>query len=231
MSLAAVLQRFPTHLQWRQELPPDALPTGIAEVDALLHGCPRGRITEILGPASSGRTSVLQSLLAASTGRGEVCALIDSTDAFDPVSAAAAGVDLARLVWVRCAGDVENAMRAADLVLHGGGFGVIALDLCEADPKETRRIPASYWFRFQRVVEKTPSVLAVLARESHAKSSSALTIEMRRKQAAFRGQAPYQLLLGVDYEAAPRKPMHRPAGFAVRGSWVVGNVGNKAVGR
>src|SRR5579862_6609517 len=77
--------------------------TGIAELDALTSGIPRGALTEIYGPASSGRTSVQLALLAEMTRRQEVCAIVDVSDSFDPHSAAAAGVDLQRVLWVRCA--------------------------------------------------------------------------------------------------------------------------------
>src|ERR1700675_670940 len=76
--------------------------SGIAEMDALTGGLPRGCLTEICGPASSGRTTVLLAALAAATRRGEFCAVVDASDALDPQSAAAAGVELDRLLWVRC---------------------------------------------------------------------------------------------------------------------------------
>ena len=77
-------------------------PTGWPSVDAALGGgFPRGECSEIAGPASSGRTSVLCALMAAAAARGEVMALVDTLDRFDPVSAAAMGLDLSRLLWVR----------------------------------------------------------------------------------------------------------------------------------
>jgi recombination protein RecA len=81
---------------------PEMVSSGIRELDALTGGLPRGCITEICGPASSGRTSVLLSALAGATRRGEVCALVDASDALDPASAAAAGIEMERLLWVRC---------------------------------------------------------------------------------------------------------------------------------
>ena len=81
---------------------PEMVSSGIREIDALTGGLPRGCLSEICGSASSGRTSVLLAALAAATRREEVCALVDATDALDAVSAAAAGVDLERLLWVRC---------------------------------------------------------------------------------------------------------------------------------
>src|ERR1700687_2198494 len=81
---------------------PERVSSGIREIDELPGGLPRGCLSEICGPASSGRTSVLLSALAAATRRQEVCALVDTTDALDVVSAAAMGVELERLLWIRC---------------------------------------------------------------------------------------------------------------------------------
>src|ERR1700719_989019 len=81
---------------------PQMVPSGVREIDTLTGGLPRGCLTEICGPASSGRTSVLLAALAAATQRQEVCALVDISDAFNPHSAAAAGVNFERLLWVRC---------------------------------------------------------------------------------------------------------------------------------
>src|SRR6266576_375366 len=81
---------------------PEMVSAGIHAIDALTGGLPRGCLTEIFGAASSGRSSVLLTALAAATQRQEVCALVDVTDAFDPHSAAAARLALDRLLWVRC---------------------------------------------------------------------------------------------------------------------------------
>src|SRR5690349_21774908 len=127
---AAVLQKqFESVLQWHPRPTPELVRTGVSEVDTATGGLPRGCLTEIFGPASSGRTSLLVSILASATGRQEVCALVDAEDAFDPVSAAAAGVRLERLLWVRSAHNTEHALKAADLLIQGGGFGLVAMDL------------------------------------------------------------------------------------------------------
>src|SRR5277367_1578332 len=81
---------------------PEMVSSGIPELDLLTGGFARGCLTEICGTASSGRTSVLLLALARATQRGEVCALVDASDAFDPQSAAAAGMEMSRLLWVRC---------------------------------------------------------------------------------------------------------------------------------
>ena len=94
--------------------PRECLPTGIAPLDALTGGFPRGAISEILGPESSGRTTLVHSLLAASTAQHEICAYVDTDDSFDPVSAAAAGVALSQLLWIRCGHNAGHALKAAD---------------------------------------------------------------------------------------------------------------------
>src|SRR6266851_5197786 len=81
---------------------PEMVSSGIPQLDSLTGGFARGCLTEICGTASSGRTSVLLFALARATQRGEVCALVDASDALDPASAAAAGMEMSRLLWVRC---------------------------------------------------------------------------------------------------------------------------------
>lgn len=88
---------------------PEMVSSGIPQLDSLTGGLPRGCLTEICGTASSGRTSVLLSALARATQRGEVCALVDASDAFDPASAAAAGMEMNRLLWVRCSKAVPSS--------------------------------------------------------------------------------------------------------------------------
>jgi len=164
---------------------PEMASSGISAVDALTGGLPRGCLTEIYGPASSGRTTLLLSVLAAATQRGEFCALVDASDALDPHSAAAVGIELERLLWVRCGENsqpaerrLEQLLRAADLLLESGGFGLIALDLGDLPPQSARRIPLTTWFRFRRAVEHTPTVLLAIERQSIAGSCSSLLIKL-----------------------------------------------------
>src|ERR1700680_3380595 len=159
---------------------PQMVSSGVREIDTLTSGLPRGCLTEVCGSASSGRTSVLLAALAAATQRQEVCALVDVSDALNPHSAAAAGVDFQRLLWVRCgkAGSpqrhrgteknekserpVEQALRVTDLLLQSVGFGLVIIDLSDTPLKMARRIPLATWFRFQRAVEHTSTVLFVI---------------------------------------------------------------------
>jgi len=190
---------------------PEACPTGLAEVDALAGGLPQGCLTEVYGPASSGRTSLMLAAMAQSTGRENVCALVDASDAFDPASAAAAGVLLERLLWVRCGGNAEHALKAADLLVQGGGFGMVVMDLADTPAATARRISMTSWFRLRRAVEHTPTVLLVVEQQPHAKTCASLTLEMRRAQAAWSGApgAPScsRLLRGIRVHVDRRKPV------------------------
>jgi recombination protein RecA len=187
--------------------PRECLPTGIDPLDAVTGGFPRGAISEILGPESSGRTTLLHALLAAATARSEICAYVDTDDAFDPVSAAAAGVALSQLVWIRCGHNAGHALKAADSLLHAGGFGVVALDLCQVPARIWNRIPISYWYRFRRAVENTPTIFAIAEKEALAKSCASLILDLKRKKALWTGAPGFSLLRGVEIEAASRKPV------------------------
>jgi hypothetical protein len=152
--------------------------TGIPEIDSLTGGLPRGALTEIFGPACSGGTSFLFSALSARTAHQEACALIDGSDTFDPCSAATAGVDLKKLLWVRCH-SIDQALRATDLLLQSGGFSFIAVDVSDISPQLVRHVPLDSWFRFRRAVEDTPTILLLLSRESNAKTCASLVLHLQ----------------------------------------------------
>src|SRR5438552_92779 len=158
----------------------ETVPTGIAPLDALMGGLPRGGITELFGPPSSGCTSAMISILAEATAGDEVCALIDGNDAFDRKSAAAAGVELNRLLWVRCR-KLDQVLKTTDLLLQGGGFGRVVMDLTDLHLSHVRSIPLASWFRFQRTIERTPTVLVVMSPESIVKSAAALVLRMEMR--------------------------------------------------
>ena len=164
------------------------VPSGIPPLDAAIGGLPRGSIVEIFGAPSSGRTSLALTILSTLIQRGEVCALVDGTDAFDPESGAAAGIDLSRLLWVRCR-NLDQVLRSADLLLQGGGFGAVVLDLSDLPQKSIQNISLAVWFRFQRVLENTPTVLLLIGRESAAKSAAAVVLRSSLRKAAWNGRA------------------------------------------
>src|SRR5437763_363337 len=107
-------------LGWKHDTPPETLCTGIGELDCVIEGCPRGRITEITGSVSSGRTTLMYAVLAEATRIGEISAVVDTADSFHPEAAASAGVVLSQVLLVRCGNNVDDALRAADLLIHSG---------------------------------------------------------------------------------------------------------------
>lgn len=172
-----------------------------------LAALPRGTICEILGDSSAGRTALAQSMLATATVGGEVVAVVDCNDAFDPASTQNAGSDLGKLLWVQCGHRLEHALRATDMILHSGGFGLIVLDLCDVPYSALNRVPISYWHRFRRAVEHTPSILLVLARQSLARSCAARQFSLRQQAIHWHGAPPFQTMHCLTMEAVSRKPM------------------------
>lgn len=170
--------------------PPDpvrTVPTGLPWLDArLAGGWPCGEMSDIAGPVSAGRSSLLMASLAAATARGDVAALIDTHDTFDAASAQAAGLTLDHLLWAR--GEpaavarphvlLERAVKAFGLVLEAGGFAVVALDLGEATPADLARLPFTTWRRLQRFVEGRDTVALVLAPAPVARSARGITLEL-----------------------------------------------------
>jgi recombination protein RecA len=175
---ANMASRFGDAFRVHEKAVVETLSTGVDEIDDLTGGLPRGAISEIFGPASSGRTSLMYSMLSYATRHEETCALIDTNDVFAPTAATASGVDFDRLLWVRCAGNLEHAFKAGDLLLHAGGFGLVILDLGDVAGKEARRIISSWWYRFRRTVEDRPTVLAVISEEACTRSCAAVTLEL-----------------------------------------------------
>ena len=199
---AELASRFdvPVGVRQRQEL--ECVPTGIPAIDELIGGgVPKGTLTEICGAPSSGRTTVMYSLLAEATRRLECCAWIDASGVFDPASAEEAGVDLARVLWVDCGGNAEHALKSADLLIQAGGFGLVVLDLGDLPVREARRIPLASWFRLRHAAERTGAALVTVEREMYARSCSAIQLEMRRKGALWSAKR----LRGLHSQAESRK--------------------------
>lgn len=173
-----IASRFGDAFKLHEKSAGETLSSGIDEIDVLTGGFPKGAITEIFGPASSGRTSLMVSMLAYATTHEETCALVDTNDVFAPTAAAAAGTDFDRLLWIRCAGNLEHAFKATDLLLHAGGFGLVILDLGDVAGKDARRIITSWWYRFRRTVEDRSTTIAVISEEACTRSCAALTLQL-----------------------------------------------------
>jgi len=229
---------------------PEMITSGVREIDALTGGLPRGCLTEVCGPVSSGRTSLQLAVLAAATQRQEACALVDVSDAFDPASAAMAAVNFESLLWIRCktnppprhpstalrAGSgtektnqkhedlyrrrmetpVEQALRVTDLLLQSGGFGLVIIDLGDVSLKIARRIPLTSWFRFQRAIEHTPTVLFVVTQAPCAQTCAALLLKLstfRSQLSALKAPSHTELLhdLQIETEILCSRVARKPA--------------------
>jgi|SRR5215204_1491774 len=173
-----IASRFENAFKLQEKKASITLATGVAEVDKLTGGIPRGAISEIFGPASSGRTSLLLSMLSYATTHDEICALVDTNDAFAPTVASPAGTDFDRLLWIRCGANLERAFKATDLLLHAGGFSLVILDMGDVAGKDARRIISSWWYRFRRTVENKPTAIVVMSAESCTRSCASLTLEL-----------------------------------------------------
>jgi hypothetical protein len=193
--------------------------TGLAPLDALLEGgFPAGRISELVGARTSGRTRVLLGTLARVTARGAWAALVDTTDAFDPASARALGLSLDRLLWVRCGGDLRAAWQAADVLLRGGGFAAVAVDLGELPPWALARTPAGVFVRLQRAVERAATVLLLAGPRRVAGSLAAVAVGLAHGTVHWAPGGP-GLLAGLATEARLLRSRTRAPGVAVRLGW------------
>jgi recombination protein RecA len=174
-------------------------PAGGADLDgALGGGFRRGHLSEITGGASSGRTTMVIQVLAAAAARGEAVALVDACDTFDPASAAARGLDLARLLWVRSsagagagdAGDATRALKAFFLILQAGGFGLVVLDLADVPAAALRRFPYTSWMRVARMIEGSDTAALLVGSERLARSAGGVTVALDAAPVRWHGAAP-----------------------------------------
>ncbi len=235
---SALAERIPAAFSFRPPTFPELLPSGLAEVDAVLGGgLPLGAITELTGAHSSGRTTLALAVLAGitrdptpdnATRQGESCAYVDVSDAFDPLSAAALGVDLHRLLWVRAAeshasefyavesqsnisqnlrrertswATLDHALRATDLLLCTGGFRALVLDMGDVSPQQARRVPLATWYRFRLQAEKTRTLLLLVTRVACANSCAAVSLHCRQGAIDWQQAAERspRLLAGLQY--------------------------------
>ena len=170
-------------------------------IDGLLGLFPPGRLSEIVGPRSSGASSLLLALIArittsGSQGGGQV-AFVDGMDALDPASAAAAGVDLSALLWVKCGGRLRVALSAADLLVRCPGFALVVLDLDELGP-----MPASAHMRLQRAVEGGDTILITRSARHREGSPASLVLATRRMAPSWMGELPLTRLAGLRSEVS-----------------------------
>lgn len=327
---ATLAKKIPSALTPRPCVIRQITPTGVDDLDDVLSGgLPIGALSELVGPECSGRTSVALSFIARITQLGYVCAWLDVSNAFDPISAAASGVDLARVLWVRCDAShkhrqkteskfclpdkylvpasakkglhgggfgphprseannlshavreflgpesiaprcaepqnrkrpqpqifephsrhrvanrdrpsqpigpwsrMEQAMRSADLLLQGGGFMAIVLDLGSITPECASRIPLATWHRYRAAAERTQSSFVLLSQYACAKSSAELRLRfqpgtaLREETTVFTGmnygiEVVHQRFTRAANIIPLRKPPHRTntASWTSRTAW------------
>src|SRR6185503_17051127 len=234
---------------WEWTDPSSLLPTDIPLVDACLRGgLPRGQLSELTGACSSGRMTLLLQLMAAATRRGEIAALVDTLDCFDVASAAAAGVDLDRLLWIRGSDSglgtrdsgtqhtrtqnvrsrnmesripdresritssvdraIDRALKALNLVLQAGGFGIVAIDLADVPAVTLRQIPFTTWPRVQRVIEGSDTACVLVTPEPLARSAGGLTLSLTSRSTWAGMSDRSHVLQGIDLRVrvvSPRK--------------------------
>ena len=201
-----------------------AASTGVAALDEVLRGgLPRGQLSELAGGRSSGATTLTLQLLAAATRRGEIAALVDTSDHLDVGSACAAGLDPGRLLWVRGArteraqahGLLERALthavKAVTLVLQAGGFGVVVLDLGDIPAAALKRLPFTTWMRLQRALEGSDTAGVLVVPEPLARSAGGVTVVLSA-QMRWSGVAPHARLTGAELRARVMAPRRRVDG-------------------
>ncbi len=257
--MAAILQALAGSLENRAQVPeiPEVfrgreltpknlrLSSGILSIDAALGGgLVRGRINEIAGSVGHGKTSLAAAFLASATARGEVAAWIDLAGAFDPMSMRAAGVDLTRVLWAGCAGPraikererEKPFLKAAELILETGGFGLIVCDF----GAHSFPLMSSAALRIARRAERIGAVVLMLAARRMCGTFAALTLNLVRSEARFVRPARLAptLFEGLAIEArvarnklggagfaaafeAQIDPIVEPASGAMRPSWAV----------
>lgn len=234
----ALERRFPAALTPAPRTIHEVAATGIAVVDQLLEGgLPVGAISELTGDVSSGRTSLALQFVARRTSEARPCAWVDVNDELDPESAAANGVRLKWLLWIRCLDDagratdaksrrqtriftprsswtrLDQALRATDLLLQAGGFASVVLDLADAAPEKANRIQLATWFRYKQAAERTQCSMVVLGRRAYAQSAAAVVLECSAQQAE---QVGGRVLRGFKYAVRRGRERHTPVEITTR---------------
>jgi hypothetical protein len=218
---------------------PGLAPTGIAPLDeALGGGWQRGEISELVGPSSSGRAGVMAATLAAATARGDIVSLVDAFDRLDPVTLAAAGVDLSRVLWVRgpalslpgrpavVSAAIRQAIRAFDLVIRAGGFHVVALDVAGAPAAAFRNVAAATWLRLAHALGGQPTAGLFVGDRPRGRSARGVTVRLSAVR-RWAGASPQSRRLdGFDIRAQieqAQRPVAAAPSWSLRAAGSIGN--------
>jgi len=202
------------------------LATGVPGLDELLFGgLPRGQVSEIHGPASSGRTGIALAVAARSTRAGALAAWVDPQDRLDPRSAGDAGVELGRLLWLRGAASAREprpllaAISAVGTLLGSGLFELVVVDLGGIGRSGLQRLPGATWIRLQRMVESQPGALLVVADAHVAHGPAGVSLALRGAGASWSGDpGPGRLLRGLTAEVKAGRHALRGTAVELRAS-------------
>jgi recombination protein RecA len=199
------------------------LATGIEAVDDLIGGgFPRGQVSEVFGPASSGRTGLALALVASLNRAGSLVAWVDPADRLDPASAAASGIDLGRLFWVRGQGRGPDgrallaAVSALGTLVGSGLFELVVFDVAGVAPAVLHRLPGTTWIRLQRALESQPLALLLLTDAHVAHGPLGVSLAVKAKAPRWTGLAPGRLLRGLGAEARAARQGHRAASLELQ---------------
>ena len=172
----------------------EKVPTGVGVFDELTGGLVRGGICEFFGQKGSGKRSVVFALLAEMTQRNRICAVVDTSNSFDPVSAEDAGIDLDRILWVKCDADPQKAVLATDYLIQSRLFGGIWLDMSLCEKDFLNRMPNSYWFRFKVGLKDSPCHLLVTLEEGRLRSACQQSLFVSKEQNGWEGEANFRVM-------------------------------------
>ncbi|HSP35093.1 MAG TPA: hypothetical protein VLU46_12310 [Thermoanaerobaculia bacterium] len=192
----------------------DLLPTSIDAIDHILGGgLKRGKVVEVVARRASGRYAVVVSALAAATSIGEAAALIDVNDHFDPQLAAAAGIDLRRLLWVRPK-TMKEAVMAAEM-LTATGFQLVIID-AGLHPVRGRRAPDASWVRLARAAESHGTAMLVSTPYAFTGTTSEAVIRGEKTKVQWKSIGPRspRVLAGLTTNFTLEKHRHKKPGAA-----------------
>ncbi|MCZ2108401.1 MAG: DNA recombination/repair protein RecA [Dehalococcoidia bacterium] len=158
-----------------------------AAISTIVDHLPNGGITEILGGASAGKTTLTYAIVAGALRAGGFVAWIDGANAFDPRYARDAGIDVGRVLWIAPTGHL-SALRATERVLDAGGFRVVVIDFGGESIQVSPRLSTAVWMRVDRAAFRRHAAIVVLDGLRAVSRFAALSLEMRAAYRIFSGE-------------------------------------------
>jgi hypothetical protein len=166
----------------------------------------RGSLTEFVGKQSTGKTSLAYLLLAALTQKGEICAIVDLNNGFNPRCAENSDVILEDLLWIKCGGNIEHAFKAVDHLIQAKNFGLIWLDLSDHLFEDLHFIPSSYWYRFRTRIKESQTLLIVTANQPLLGAASSQSYLLSTHQIGWSGAGCFKLIKDLQIDLNTKKP-------------------------